>query len=209
MGAEWLKSDVNDDHSIVAAQACRIGVAKALWLAWLVGVALAGCAPLAPVLDGTENLLFRVEGKISVRGSGGAVSASFVWWQRSDSYEIEFWGPLGSQRTRIQGDEGSFAIVDAGGERIAGADPELLMQRELGWSVPVAVLSHWIQGAPAPTSPWAVASHDETGSLAAFEQGGWYVEVLARNSEALPTRVRAERGSDRIVVACRNWSFGT
>lgn len=178
------------------------------WLICLVVVVLAGCAGRAPMPDqGTGDLVFRVEGKISVRGDAGGVAASFVWWQREGSYEVEFWGPLGSQRTRIQGDEGSFAIVGATGERVAGSNPEALMRRELGWSVPVAVLSHWIRGAPSPALPWQRAAHDGAGRFVAFEQAGWQVEVLAWGEQA-PTRIRAQRGGDRIVVACRNWSFG-
>lgn len=205
MGAERLESDVDKHHSIVGTFAARASA----WLVCLVMVALAGCAGRAPTPDqGMEDLVFRVEGKISVRGAAGGASASFVWWQRKSSYGVEFWGPLGSQRTRIEGNEGAFAIIDATGKRIAGADPEALMQRELGWSVPVAVLSHWIRGAPSPALPWQTASLDSAGRLVAFEQAGWQVEVLMRGDQALPTRIRAQRGHDRIVVACRNWSFG-
>lgn len=205
MGAERLESDVDKHHSIVRG----LTAPASAWLMCLALVVLAGCAGRAPMLDeGMENLVFRVEGKISVRGGAGGASASFVWWQREGSYEVEFWGPLGSQRTRIQGDEGSFAIVDAAGERISGTNPEALMQRELGWSVPVTVLSHWIRGAPSPALPWHTPSHDSAGRFAAFEQAGWQVVVIARNDDALPTRIRAQRGTDRIVVACRNWSFG-
>ena len=215
VGAERLESDVDKHHSIVGAFAVdgpqflhRSPFAGA-WLLCLVMAVLAGCAGRAPTPDqGMEDLVFRVEGKISVRGAAGGASASFVWWQRKGSYEVEFWGPLGSQRTRIQGDEGSFAIVNAAGERIAGTNPEALMQRELGWSVPVAVLSHWIRGAPSPALPWQTASHDSGGRFVAFEQAGWQVEVPVRGDKALPTRIRAKRGHDRIVVACRNWSFG-
>ena len=82
------------------------------------------------------------------------------------------------------------------------------MQRQLGWSVPVAVLSHWIRGTPSPALPWQTASHDGAGRFVAFEQAGWQVEVPMRGDQALPTRIRAQRGQDRIVVACRNWSFG-
>ncbi len=179
------------------------------WLVCLVGGVLTGCAMRAPVPDGgAEDPVFRVEGRISVRGGAGAVSASFVWWQRRGAYEVEFWGPLGSRRTRIQGDEGSLAIVDATGKRLVGADPETLMQRELGWSAPVAVLSHWIQGTPSPALPWQMAMRDEAGRLATFNQAGWQVEVLAWSDEAMPARIRARRGSDRIVIACRNWRFG-
>ena len=200
VGAERLESDVDTHHSILGAFP---------WLICLAMVALAGCAGRTPMPDhGMEDLVFRVEGKISVRGGTGGASASFVWWQREGSYEVEFWGPLGSQRTRIQGDEGSFAIIDAAGERTAGANPEALMQRELGWSVPVAVLSHWIRGTPSPALPWQLASHDGAGRFSAFEQAGWQVEVLAWGDQEMPARIRAQRGNDRIVVACRNWRFG-
>ena len=154
------------------------------------------------------DVLFRVEGRIGVRGDAGSVSASFVWWQRKRSYEVEFWGPLGSQRTRIRGDEDSFAIIDAAGERVVGANPEALMQRELGWALPVGVLSHWIRGAPSPALPWQKAAHDGKGRFDAFEQAGWQVEVVARGGKGSPTRIRAQRGRDRIVVVCRNWVFG-
>ena len=113
MGAERLESDVDKHHSIVGAFAARASA----WLVCLVLVVLAGCAGRAPAPDqGMEDLVFRVEGKMSVRGAAGGASASFVWWQRRGSYEVEFWGPLGSQRTRIQGDEGTFTIIDAAGE---------------------------------------------------------------------------------------------
>lgn len=205
MGAERLESDVDKHHNIVRAFAAWASAS----LMCLVMVVLAGCAGRAPTPDQVvEDLVFRVEGKISVRGAAGGASASFVWWQRPGSYEVEFWGPLGSQRTRIQGDEGAFAIIDATGKRVAGADPEALMQRELGWSVPVAVLSHWIRGAPSPALPWQTPAHDSAGRFVAFKQAGWQVEVLTRGDQALPTRIRAQRGHDRIVVACRNWSFG-
>ena len=205
VGAERLESDVDKHHSIVGVPA----VAASAWLMCLVVVLLAGCASRAPTpKSGLEDLVFRVEGKISVRGGDRGVSASFVWWQRESSFEAEFWGPLGSQRTRIQGDEGSFAIVDAVHERLAGANPEAVMQRELGWSVPVAVLPHWIRGTPSPARPWQKAMHDRAGRFVTFEQAGWQVEVVARDDNALPTRIRAQRGRDRIVVACRNWSFG-
>lgn len=205
MGAERLESDVDKHHSIVKAFAAPTNA----WLMCLVMVVLAGCAGRAPMPDqGMEDLVFRVEGKISVRGGAGGASASFVWWQREGSYDVEFWGPLGSQRTRIQGHEHSFAIVDAAGERVAGTNPEVLMQRELGWSVPVVVLSHWIRGTPSPALPWQLASHDSAGRFVSFEQAGWQVEVLAWAEQAMPARIRAKRGRDRIVVACRNWSFG-
>lgn len=199
---------MKSDHNTVAALAPPRGAAKSAWLMGLLGIVLTACAMRPPMPDrAPADLAFRVEGKISVRGDNAAASASFVWWQRTDSYEVEFWGPLGSQRTRIQGNETSFTIIDATGQRTAATNPETLMHRQLGWSVPIQALSHWLQGTPSPILPWDNASRDESGHFTTFRQSNWQVQITARNPESHPTRIRAHRGPNRIVVACRNWNF--
>lgn len=176
--------------------------------AFVAAVAAAGCA-VSPVTG--DGSMFRVDGRLGVRHDGGAFSATFVWTQWRDRYEIEFWGPLGSGRTRLAGDADSLTIDDARGRRIAGGDAEALMRAELGWYVPMEALAWWIRGAPSPSFDWTEERRDAGGRLSAFSQLAWRVRIdrwTRTGAGPAPARLRAERGGDRITVICKAWRFG-
>ncbi len=93
---------------------CR-GLACTLLLLCLMvsGCALSRPEPMAPA-D------FRLGGKIAVRGGAEAFSASFDWAQRGETYDVEFWGPLGQGRVRLRGDATRLTVTDSRGVTSAG-----------------------------------------------------------------------------------------
>ena len=99
--------------------------------------------------EGEPGRLFHLEGRLAVRGADDAMSASFVWDHFAEHFEIELWGLLGQGRTRLTGEAGALTIFTPRGDVVADGDAELLMQRELGWSVPLEVLPDWVQGRPS------------------------------------------------------------
>ena len=173
---------------------------------------LCGCATL-PALDDGLATDFRLRGKIGVRGGtkNDGFAASFDWLQAGNRYVIELWGPLGQNRTRLQGDGSMLTITSASGSTLVGGSPETLMQQHLGWSAPVAALGHWVRGHPAPSYPATRLEHNADGHLERFTQLGWTVELSRwrdRASVLLPGKVVAVRDGRRVTVVCREWLVG-
>ena len=178
-------------------------------------VLIAGCRTLTP-LDAGLDADFRLRGKIGVRqmdgsagaNNGGAFSASFDWVQAGDAYRIELWGPFGQGRMRLAGDSRGVTITDARGRSVSEAAPEVLMERELGWSAPVDALRHWVRGSPAPGHAVSKPEREDDERLVRFEQRGWVVELSRwRNHDTgwLPGRVVATQSGRRVTVVCREW----
>ena len=184
---------------------CRALACKLL----LVCLTVSGCAlsrpePIAPA-D------FRLGGKIAVRGGAEAFSASFDWAQRGETYDVEFWGPLGQGRVRLRGDAARLTITDARGVTSAGFSVGPFMEAALGWAVPIAALPHWIRGRYDPGSPVAGERRARDGSLTSFEQFGWVVELSRWRPSALgevPGKIVVSRPGRRILIICKEWSVG-
>lgn len=188
---------------------------KYLFLGLISVVLIGGCRTLVP-LDSDLDADFRLRGKIGVRGvnnsdgasNGGAFSASFDWVQAGDAYRIELWGPFGQGRVRLAGDSRGVTITDARGRSVLEEAPEVLMERELGWSAPVDALRHWVQGTPAPGHGVGESEREGDERLVRFEQRGWVVELSRwRDHEGgeLPGRVVATAPGRRVTVVCREW----
>ena len=173
----------------------------------LVGVLVSACT-VARLPEGVAGADFRLRGKIAVRGPGDAFSASFDWIQTGEAFDIELWGPLGQGRVRLRGDGERLTVRDARGTTTSGISAEPFMASALGWSVPISALPFWVRGRYDPGS--AVAEHRRAadGTLAAFEQLGWTVEVSRWGESAVgpvPGRVVAVQGERRIVIVCKEW----
>ncbi len=185
-------------------------ISNYLFSGLVLAILVVGCRTLDP-LDAGLDADFRLRGKIGVRGlddGDGAFSASFDWVQADDAYRIELWGPFGQGRVRLAGDSSGVTITDAHGSSVSERAPEVLMERELGWSAPVDALRHWVRGSPAPGHAVTASERDEGGRLVRFEQRGWVVE-LARWREhgvgELPGRIVASQPGRRVTVVSKTW----
>ncbi|MCY4564465.1 MAG: lipoprotein insertase outer membrane protein LolB [Gammaproteobacteria bacterium] len=159
-----------------------------------------GCAQL-PVETGPAD--FRVEGKVGVLEGERSHSARFVWRQTGDRYDIVLWGPLGQGSTRLRGDSDRIEITGRNAGPALSGEPGVVMRRQLGWSLPLAVLPWWMSGRPAPDGGVEASEHDEEGRLTAFRQLGWQVKYdrfEARGDRTETGRVTAERPGYRVRV---------
>ena len=199
--------------------------AAAPWLA--VGVALlAGCETLTEVIPserGTagpdttweaharELSRFRnwsMLGVVALRSGGDASRVTMRWRQKRDAYHLRFMGPLGVGLLEIEGSPTGVEARYPNGRRSSADSPEMLLEQEIGWTVPLQGLRYWLVGAPAPDSATSKMEIDDHGRLARLEQAGWTV-VYERYGElddlALPERVRFSSESVDATVVVRRW----
>ena len=88
----------------------------------------------------------------------------------------------------------------ADGRRARAESPEALLEREVGWSVPLTGLRYWIVGAPALDGATSKMELDDRGRLARLEQAGWtviYERYGILDDLALPERIRFSSESSK------------
>jgi outer membrane lipoprotein LolB len=173
------------------------------------GVACTSLPERGPVEGG-----FHLRGKLGVVQGEESFSARFLWRQEHADYTIDLWGPLGQGHLQLTGSERYLELRDGDGAVISAGRPSDVMQRHLGWSLPLHVLPQWVRGKPAPDLPVTARTEDAQGRLAAFTQLGWAVELERYQAVAdgpsatpLPHRVTARRGSERVRLAISAWEI--
>ncbi len=178
-----------------------------------------GCARLQPVtpapsLAGSDFLL---QGKLGIlapdgtRGTATTVSLNFRWLQRLDAFDIQFWGPLGQGRSHLSGNAHNVSLTTPDGHTHRDKNVEALMQRWLGWSLPIEVLKYWVQGRPAPFTEATDVARNENNEVTGFRQLDWSLEFSRYRSvdaRYLPGRTVARKGPYRLTVVNRHWQSG-
>lgn len=184
---------------------------------------LAGCAA-TPRMDAPVNedwqarrtlleSLTRWEftGRIGVRDDKESHSSRIRWRQQDDRYVINLWGTLNAGATEITGRPGEVILQQEGRTPLTAASAEDLVYDQLGYELPVAQLSYWIKGMPAPgvaSAPSFNAEHH----LVTLEQDGWQVQYLGYTNyatESLPTRIRIEKPPLRLDFVRLDWKLPT
>ncbi len=196
-----------------------LGIRKLKWLFLASGLLLLAACVSAPTTSRRPVELdvkpahasFALEGRLAVRHAGDGYSANFNWVQSSEEYSIQLWGPLGQGRTLIEGNASLIEITTADGLKHSDDHPERLMQRWLGWSIPLEIFKFWIQGRPGPQSSFAVSGtvpRDETGS---FEQLNWRItpsRYRVISDTWMPMKTVATREDFKITLIIRKAEFG-
>ena len=125
---------------------------------------------------------------------------------------MELWGPLGQGRVRLQGDSERLAIVDGRGRVVGEGTPDAVMREQLGWTLPLAALTHWARGTPVPDYLVSAQLRDVQGRLVGFEQLGWVItcddhQLVAAGPDAvwLPARLIAQRPGYRVRLVVSDW----
>lgn len=105
-------------------------------------------------------------------------SANIFWRQHADHYDIRFFGPLGLGGAQLLGEPNKVVLKDSRGKEYSAENPELLLQQQLDWSLPLSSLYYWLRGLPAPGEIEQV-SYDAFHRIQHLEQQGWSINYIA------------------------------
>ena len=182
-------------------------------------LALAGCAT-APPQAGREtdwqrhqSLLnelheWRVSGRIAIRHEHEGWNASLQWRQNGDEYVLRLSAPLGRGTVELTGSDAGVSMRTADNRLLHADTPELLMQENLGWQVPLRGLSYWVRGLPEPGSKPEDMSFDVEGRVQELRQNGWrvsYERYLSEGAYELPGKMMLENRELRVRLVISDW----
>ena len=150
-------------------------------------------------------------GRVAARDTGDArrgFSGGFAWTHRPAEDIVELLTPLGQIAARMTVTSAGAAIELADGRRTFAADPERFLSDELGITLPLGALPHWMQAVPLSTAAFR-AEADALGRPTALWQNGWEIKYTAYADEtagAYPTRMLLGQGSVEARLIISEWS---
>ncbi|MGK7295713.1 MAG: outer membrane lipoprotein LolB [Candidatus Wenzhouxiangella sp. M2_3B_020] len=181
---------------------------------------LAGCAVREPRPQGEwlaeREAWFYQRPEWSVRGRlglsdgerGGTLSMN--WRADGERHEIALRTVAGGKQWRLEMTPGHAVLTGSDIGTLVGPDPDVLVERAVGWPIPVRWMSQWLRGLPAPAG--ASASFAEDGTLARLRWREWSLEYqrwrrLDDDGVLLPARVEAVDPPYRVRAALTDWRF--
>lgn len=152
---------------------------------------------------------WNAQGNLAINTDQKGVNASFNWQQQNANYTIALFGPLGSNRVTLTGGP-TQVTLQTPNQTFTAADPESLMQQQLGWSIPVSNLYYWLRGIPAPGVKVVHESLDMNKHLSQLSQQGWhiiYLRYLSVNGVDLPNRLLLSNSRVQLRVVITKWAY--
>jgi outer membrane lipoprotein LolB len=165
------------------------------YAALLLVVMLAACAtqgptgpvPAPPAAMQPAAQAFAAEGRISVHYGEQSLSGKFAWTHAPQRDELGLATPLGNQLAQIVRDPSGVQLTNSRQERYSAPDVESLTEAQLGWRLPLAGLTDWVQGRSREVS--ATASRDGAGRLLQLREAGWVIDYSYAGAASLPQRL--------------------
>lgn len=195
------------------------------WLAVVLPAALllSGCAghpPNAPAARQQAEFKQReaelqnwkswgLTGRLSVDNGHDGGSGRLDWRAGTSGSVLSFRGALGQGAWQLELDSAGATLRLSDGTVVSEPSVQALLDREVGWPIPVDALRWWVMGlsAPEPAARPRLELLGE-GRLASLEQLGWRVEYQkyqALDSVQMPTRLEATNGAYRVKLAISRW----
>ena len=172
---------------------------------------LSGCAqlPPAPAPDvrpaHLESAPFAMNGRISIDHYGERHSAGLHWTHRGQSDEVLLLTPLGQTAVRVYRNNIN-ATLDDGDKHYQADNADALMEKVLGWHLPLRGLHQWVLGLADPGSP-AQIKHDSKGRISELFQNDWEVLYLRYAPDGLPKRLQLSHEHLKVQLLIDEWQW--
>ena len=158
------------------------------WRPWIALLALALGACATPPTAPPERTYAGRFAAIAVNGAQrDSVSGRFTIEVRGERRTIDLATPVGTTIARIEIEPGRASATGPQLQTVTGPNADELVERLLGWSLPVAGLVDWINGRPVPERP--AKTRRDGDRISEIEQDGWTIRI----SEYSPTTARPSR----------------
>ncbi|OHE57084.1 MAG: outer membrane lipoprotein LolB [Thiobacillus sp. GWE1_62_9] len=183
---------------------------RAFAVAALLALMLGGCASI-PSASRTEIEPFFpdnwvLQGRIGVQSGEQSMSGQIHWRHRGETDEVLMTSPLGQGVARVVRDAEGVALAMPNQPVRHAPDADTLTREALGYALPVAGLTWWVQARPDPAHAYE-ATRDAAGRLAQLKQNGWVIEYLqyAADMPARPRKLVVVREGLEIRLVADSW----
>lgn len=144
------------------------------------------------------------KGRLAVNHGKKGANASFVWQQFQDRYQIRMHGPFGAGSVLITGTPREVFAQEANGKKHQATSPEQLMQRLVGWHLPLSGLRYWIRGISIPNVPITEKRFNKQGFLVHIVQDGWTIRYT-EYKDTLPKKIELHHPKLKIKLIVTAW----
>lgn len=171
--------------------------------------------PPEQALEAREKRLGAIElwtciGRVGATDGKDSLSASLRWVQNRDGYRIRLSGPLGQALVDVNGSAAGVALRTADRGTFYASSPEVLLDEQFGWRLPVSALRYWILGLPIPDAEVSLREIDVYGRIRRLEQSGWrieYLDYIQVDGVDLPSRLELQHPQLSARIAVRRWQL--
>lgn len=178
----------------------RLSMRNALMLAVLF---LQACASVQLPGSRDGDLVFAVQGRVSVQYGDASMSGLLHWQADTARDEVLLSSPLGQGVAGITRDADGVTLTRPGQETVTAENAEQLTEATLGFRLPLEGLRYWMQGRPDPARA-SSTKHSETGELEQVVQDGWTIDYLQYRASR-PRKIDVKRTGLQIRVVIDEW----
>lgn len=192
---------------------------RVLW--WLLAVLLLSACSTRETREQGEWLAERtawleahpdwsVSGRLGLSDGERGGNLAFDWDATGGRHVVRLRTLAGGQQWRLEFDADRATLTGTDVDPMQGRDPDELVLGATGWPIPIAWMTRWMLGMPAP--PEAELRFAPDGTLAALSIGEWALDFRRFStppgySVLMPSRIEARRPPYRIRAALTGWSF--
>ena len=159
-------------------------------------------------LAGLEQWVLKARIAIQVEKEGW--TATLHWRQQQGGYTLRLIAPLGRGTYELTGNDRGVTLRTADNRLLHADNPEMLLQQNLGWQVPVSGLVYWIRGLPEPDLDTEKLLLDKNGRASDISQAGWqvkYTNYMISKGYDLPEKLTMYHDNLRIRLIIQDWEF--
>lgn len=136
------------------------------------------------------------------------LSATIVWEQHFNTYDVHLFGPLGIDTVQIIGGPQNVSLITPSGEQDVDKDPRKLLRDKTGLDFPIADFYYWARGVPTPHQP-SVLHFDTYHHLTELQQDGFDVKYLEYTAVSrkydLPSLLSLSGKNIFVKIAIKEW----
>lgn len=156
-----------------------------------------------------EQDRWNLSGKLAISNDKDGGSGKLQWRENPGYTRMDFHGTLGRGAWRLEADRSGARLELADGSAYEDQTVDQLVQKQVGWEIPVESLSWWVRGMAAPGGAeerW----FDERGNLVRLNQDGWSIEFGKYRSFGefeMPIRLTAMQAEWKVKLVVRRWEL--
>jgi outer membrane lipoprotein LolB len=151
-----------------------------------------------------------IRGALSIQSPKQSVIAHYQWKQTQANYHINLSSTLNLVQATVTGKQNQFVeLCRSVKDCFTAQTPEILLQEQLGWSLPISYLNYWVRGVPVPDGP-STLKYDSFGHLVLMHQHGFNIKYSRYKTYSgidLPGRIDLQYPNLNIRLTISQWNL--